>query len=143
MIRLRAEFRVRVMTNPPPGTRARIGRTLVYACLLVVGGCTTATTIPGRPRDVVGSLAPENAVRVQVRQGNTLLLANVRTQGDSLVGVRTVSSGERIALAFEDIQTIAVQEVDGLATTMALVIGVIAVILVVYAVTGGHYTGGT
>ena len=112
---------------------------LILVALLLTA-CTSLHTIPGSPRDVVQQIGPRNVVRLTDKRGREVSLADVHVEGDSLVGVRSMASGERIALAIAEIDAVAVGEVDPVKTGLLLVgvpLALLAVLLTLFQASGG------
>ena len=76
--------------------------------------------MPGPPAAVVRQLGDENAAVITTKSGEAVRLANVRVDGDSLIGVRTVASKERVAIALGDVQSVAVARSDVSGTALAI-----------------------
>lgn len=102
--------------------------TLVLVALLL-SACTSLHTYPGPPRTVVRDLGPRNIVRLTDKRGREVHLADAHIEGDSLVGIRSLASGERVAIAIADVVSVAVGEVDP-AKTVLVFLGVALVTLV-------------
>jgi hypothetical protein len=97
--------------------RASVALALV-ACTL--SGCVSLQPVSGAPATVVRQLDRENATVLTTRSGEAVRLANVRVEGDSLIGVRTVASNERVAIAIGDVQSVAVAKTDVTGTVLAI-----------------------
>lgn len=96
-------------------------RTLVFAIVAcTLAGCVSFQAVPGPPAAVVQRLDSENAVVITTKSGEAVRLANVRVDGDSLVGLRTVASHERVAIAVADVQSVAVARSDVSGTVLAI-----------------------
>lgn len=91
---------------------------MIVACSLP--GCVSFQPMPGPPAAVVRQLDGENAAIVTTKSGEAVRLADVRVDGDSLVGVRTVASRERIAIAVADVESVAVARSDVSGTALAI-----------------------
>ena len=76
--------------------------------------------MPGPPAAVVRQLGDENAAVITTKSGEAVRLANVHVDGDSLVGLRTVASKERVAIALGDVQSVAVARSDVTGTALAI-----------------------
>ena len=85
-----------------------------------VPGCVSFQPMPGPPAAVVRQLDSENAAIVTTKSGEAVRIANVRVDGDSLVGLRTVASKERVAIAVADVQSVAVARSDVSGTALAI-----------------------
>ena len=90
----------------------------IVGCTLI--GCVSFQPVPGPPAAAVQRLDSENAVVITTRSGEAVRLANVHVGGDSLVGVRTVASNERVAMAISDVQSVAVARSDVSGTVLAI-----------------------
>ena len=90
----------------------------IVACSL--GGCVSFQPMAGSPAAVVRQLGDENAAVITTKSGEAVRLANVRVDGDSLVGVRTVASRERVAIAVADVESVAVAKADVGGTALAI-----------------------
>jgi hypothetical protein len=64
------------------------------------------------PADVARQLDRHNVVVVTTKRGLAHKLADVHLVADSVVGLRSVESGDRVAIAVEDVRSIAVGERD-------------------------------
>lgn len=90
----------------------------IVACSLT--GCVSFQPMPGPPAAVVRQLDSENAAVITTRTGEAVRLANVRVDGDSLIGVRSVASMERVAIAVGDVESVAVAKADVGGTVLAI-----------------------
>ena len=107
---------------------------------LLLASCSSLHTIPGPPRDVVQQIGPRNVVRLTDKRGAEVTLADVHVEGDSLVGVRSMTSRERIALLAADVDAIALREFDPVKTVFFLALAAAATVLMLFtlfSVTGG------
>lgn len=96
-------------------------RTLVFA--IVAGGltgCVSFQPMPGPPAAVIRQLDNENAVVISTKTGEVVRLANVHVDGDSVIGMRTVASKERIAIALGDVESVAIARSDVGGTALAI-----------------------
>lgn len=110
---------------------------------LIVPGCTSLHTIPGPPRSVMAQVGPRNIVRLTDKRGREVSLADARIEGDSVVGVRSLASEERIALAIADIDVVAIGEFDPIKTGLLFIgvpVALVTFVIILFHVTGG-YTG--
>jgi hypothetical protein len=91
-------------------------RSTTLRCLLLLAAmlvsCMRTTTIPGPPREVIRWLKPEDNVRVTDKRRGEVLLTNVQVVGDSVIGVRSLSPRDRVAMSLDDIDAVAIREAD-------------------------------
>ena len=104
----------------------------IVACSLT--GCVSFQPMPGPPAAVVAQLGDENAAVITTKSGEAVRVANVRVHGDSLVGVRTVASRQRVAIAVGDVQSVAVarSDVSGTALAIGVTAGVALLVFLVH-----------
>ena len=96
-------------------------RTVVFAIVACsLTDCVRFHPMPGPPAAVVRQLDSENAVVITTKSGDEVRLANVRVDGDSLIGVRSVASMERVAIAVADVESVAVARSDVSGTALAI-----------------------
>ncbi len=98
-------------------------------------------TIPGLPRDVVQQIGPRNVVRLTDKRGREVNLADVHVEGDSLVGVRSMTTSERVGILAADVDAVALREFDPVKTVFFLALAAAATVLTLYtlfSVTGGY-----
>lgn len=96
-------------------------RTLVFAIVAcTLTGCVSFQLVPGPPAAVVQRLDSENAAVITTKSGEAVRVANIRVDGDSLIGLRTVASKERVAIALGDVQSVAVAKSDVSGTALAI-----------------------
>lgn len=109
--------------------------------VLLLAGCSSLHTVPGPPRDVVRQIGSRNVVRLTDKRGHEVDLADVHVEGDSLVGVRSMASGERVALAIVDVGGVAVRDFDPVKTAFLTVGGVMTLLGIAFAVLGATFKG--
>jgi hypothetical protein len=95
---------------------------MLVATALALAGCRSVYTVPGSPRELLRQQPPPNAFVVRTKAGEDVRLGDVTVRGDSVVGVRSISSGETVAIAIDDILSLGKSEVELLPTIMLLVV---------------------
>jgi hypothetical protein len=90
------------------------GRRVIRRCAIVgaalLGGCNSLRTVPGEPRDVMREIRPSDDIEVTSMRGPSYRMTRARIVGDSLVGVESMYSGTRVAIALGDIESVAVNQ---------------------------------
>ena len=121
--------------------RASVRNFTLVLTALALAGCTSLYTHPGPPRTVVREIGSPNIVRLTDKRGREVQLANAHIEGDSLVGVRSLASGERVAIAIADVVSVAVGEFDPVKTTLVFLGFALAALITLYTVFAVGYHG--
>ena len=119
-------------------------RILSLAALsLALGGCRSVYSIPAPARDVLRQEPPPNAFVIRTKRGEEMRLGDVTVRGDSLVGLRSIMSGETVTIALADVESIGKMQVDIVPTIIVMLI-VIGGTLIAFAWSlGNALAGGT
>ena len=113
----------------------------VTALALTLSGCRTAAPIPAPPGEVLRQQPPPNEFVVRTKQGREIRLGNVSVRGDSIVGVRSISSGETVTIAIDDVESMGRSEIDAIPTIMVMMVVVGGSILAALYAIGRGFSG--
>ena len=85
------------------------GRRVIRRCALVgavlLGACTSLRPIPGTPREALRAISPSDDIVVEAGE-RTHRMTEARVVGDSLLGIESVHTGERVAVALAEIEAV-------------------------------------
>jgi hypothetical protein len=109
---------------------------IAIICVTVsLTGCTTLRPVnPTNDKSIVGSLAPNDSVRVWMRDGRVIDLRLTAVEPDALIG-------EKQRLPIQEIQRVERREFSATRTTL-LVVGIGVATFLGLAIYASHHVGG-